>query len=322
MRASRLLSILILLQLRKRVSAADLAAEFEVSERTIYRDVDELSAAGVPIFAERGRNGGFALHDGYRTRLTGFTAPEAEALLLATVGDAARDLGMGAHAVAAQLKLLASLPNAQSESAHRTATRFHLDPIAWYGRAEHHAFLPALANAIWTDRQVCFTYQSWSKRGVRRVDPIGLVMKAGIWYLVGRVGAQHRVFRVSGITDFIAQETGFDRADFDLARFWRRWVAAFETRLLSDTAHIKITPLGLQRLREISAAAAEAIDATGGKPGTDGWIPARIPIEKSPFAIRQLLFLGAEIQVLKPAHLRAAMAQEAKAIAALHAGRT
>jgi predicted DNA-binding transcriptional regulator YafY len=160
MRASRLLSLLILLQMRGRMSADELAAEFEVSVRTIYRDVDQLSAAGVPVYAERGRNGGFALLDGYRTRLTGFTPSEAEALLLAGVGPAAADLGIGAEAAAAQLKLLASLPPDSGASAQRVAARFHLDPVNWYSRAEASDMLPALANAVWGELRIRVRYES------------------------------------------------------------------------------------------------------------------------------------------------------------------
>src|SRR5215470_2164491 len=180
MRASRLLSLLILLQMRGRMSAEALAAEFEVSVRTIYRDMDQLSAAGVPVYAERGRNGGFALLDGYRTRLTGFTPAEAEALLLAGVGPAAADLGIGAEAAAAQLKLLASLPPDSGASAQRVASRFHLDPINWYSRAESIDILPALASAVWTEKRVRIRYESWTDLVTREVDPLGLVLKAGI----------------------------------------------------------------------------------------------------------------------------------------------
>src|SRR5574338_1215164 len=159
MRASRLLSILILLQMRGRMSAEALAAEFEVSVRTIYRDIDQLSAAGVPVYAERGRSGGFQLLDGYRTRLTGFTPAEADALLLAGVGGAAADLGIGAELAQAQLKLLASLPPDSGASAQRVATRFHLDPINWYTRSEPLDLLPSLAAAVWRDQRIRIRYE-------------------------------------------------------------------------------------------------------------------------------------------------------------------
>src|SRR5512143_1952796 len=224
MRASRLLSLLILLQMRGRMSAEALAAEFEVSVRTIYRDVDQLSAAGVPVYAERGRNGGFALLDGYRTRLTGFTPAEAEALLLAGVGPAAADLGVGAEAAAAQLKLLASLPPDSGASAQRVAARFHLDPVNWYRRVEASEILPAVANAVWGERRIRVRYESWRDLVDRDLDPLGLVLKAGVWYLVAAVKGQARTYRVSNIRALEVLSAKAQRpARFDLARYWASW---------------------------------------------------------------------------------------------------
>src|SRR5579863_4682773 len=149
MLASRLLSILMLLQTRGRMSASALAEEFEVSVRTVYRDVDQLSAAGVPVYADRGRSGGFQLLDGYRTKLTGLTSAEAEALFLSGLPGPAADLGLGEAMARAQLKLLAALPEGRRDDAGRIATRFHLDPVGWYRSAEDAALLPALAGAVW-----------------------------------------------------------------------------------------------------------------------------------------------------------------------------
>jgi len=199
MRASRLLSILILLQMRGRLSAEALAAEFEVSVRTIYRDVDQLSAAGVPIYAERGRAGGFQLHDGYRTKLTGFTPQEADALLLSGIGAAAQDLGLGPDLAAAQLKLLASLPPESGASAERVSARFHLDPNAWYTRADASEALKPLAAAVWAERRVRVRYESWKDVVERTLDPLGLVLKGGAWYLVANVKSRPRTYRVSNI---------------------------------------------------------------------------------------------------------------------------
>ncbi len=201
MRASRLLSILMLLQLRGRVSAQQLAAEFEVSERTIYRDIDELSAAGIPVYAERGRHGGFALQAGYRTRVTGLTPTEARALPLAGVAGAGRALGLGAETAAAQLKLLASLSPEAGADAQRVAARFHLDLVNWYARAEEIALLPALAAAVWGDRRIRVEYDSWTARVQRELHPLGLVLKGGLWYLAALpvAGRDVRSYRVAGI---------------------------------------------------------------------------------------------------------------------------
>jgi predicted DNA-binding transcriptional regulator YafY len=319
MRASRLLSLLILLQMRGRLSAEALAEQFEVSVRTIYRDMDQLSAAGVPVYAERGRNGGFALLDGYRTRLTGFTPAEAEALLLAGVGPAAADLGVGAEAAAAQLKLLASLPPDSGASAQRVAQRFHLDPGNWYSRAETSDILPALANAVWSERRLRVRYESWRDLVDRELDPLGLVLKAGVWYLVAAVKGQPRTYRASNIRELAVLGSPAQRPPrFDLARYWTAWSRDFEARMFSERAIVKLSPLGRRILREVSPVASEAVEAKHRAARPKGWIKAQIPIENVSLASRQLLRLGAEAEVLEPPALRAAIAREAQKTAALY----
>lgn len=319
MRASRLLSMMILLQMRGRVSARELAAEFEVSVRTIYRDADHLSAAGVPIYAETGRHGGFSLHDGFRTRLTGLTPPEAEALMLAGMGDAAADLGLGPAAATAQLKLLASLPADAGATAQRVAQRFHLDPIAWYGRAETNDHLPTLAAAVWREQRLRFGYSSWTADVTRVVDPLGLVLKGGVWYLVGAVEGDVRTYRVSNIRAVEDLGVGIARPrGFNLDRYWQEWSRAFERRLLGETARVRLSPAGLRLLQDVSPAAAEAA-RTGAIPsGPDDWVEAVIPVETISSAARQLLRLGSDLEVLEPAALRAALAEEARRIVELY----
>ena len=323
MRASRLLSILILLQMRGRMSAEALAAEFEVSVRTIYRDVDQLSAAGVPVYAERGRAGGFALLDGYRTRLTGFTPAEADALLLSGAGGAAADLGVGPEAAAAQLKLLASLPPDSGASAQRVAQRFHLDPLNWYSRAETIEALPALAAAVWSDARLRIRYESWKDVVTRDADPLGLVLKGGVWYLVAAVRGKPRTYRVSNIQHFepIKGRRAKRPPRFDLARYWKSWTKAFEARLLAGRATIKLSPTGRRMLREVSAAAWEAAEAAHESCAPQGWVKAEIPIETVAQATRQLLRLGAEAEVLAPTALREAIAAEAARITKLYRAR-
>ena len=322
MRASRLLSILILLQMRGRLSADTLAREFEVSVRTIYRDIEQLSAAGVPVYAERGRAGGFALLDGYRTKLTGFTPVEAEALLLAGIGGAAADLGVGAEAAAAQLKLLASLPPDSGASAQRVASRIHLDPTRWYSRPENIDILPALASAVWNGTRIRVQYESWKQIVKRELDPLGLVLKGGVWYLVAAVKGQPRTYRASNIRGLDVLEAQIQRpARFNLARYWTAWAKDFETRLLRERAVVKLSSLGLMMLRDLSPAAAEAVDSAHRRRAPSGWIKADIPIENIEYATLQLLRLGAEVEVIAPQALRAAIAKEAKRIVRLYTAR-
>lgn len=325
MRASRLLSILIMLQMRGRLSAEALAREFEVSIRTIYRDIDQLSAAGIPVYAERGRTGGFQLHDGYHTKLTGLTHSEAEVLLLAGAGGAAADLGLGAEAAAAQLKLLASLPADRGASAQRVAARFHLDPAPWYARIDPPGVLPALASAVWQDLHIRIGYQSWKASVTRDVDPLGLVLKAGVWYLVAAArkpstgGAKPRTYRVSNITSLDVLQTGFRRPGrFDLSRHWEASAREFEARLLSGRAMIRLSPEGRRLLRDNYPAAEQAVSVAHAKAEPAGWVKAEIPVEDVAQAARQLLRLGAEVEVLGPPGLRKAVADEARRVTELY----
>ena len=319
MRASRLLSILILLQMRGRLSAEALAEEFEVSVRTIYRDVDQLSAAGVPIYAERGRSGGFQLHDGYRTKLTGFTAQEADALLLSGVGAVAQDLGLGPDLAAAQLKLLASLPPESGASAERVSARFHLDPKNWYTRADASDVLKPLAAAVWSEQRVRVRYESWKDVVERVLDPLGLVLKGGVWYLVAAVKGAPRTYRVSNIQDLQTLDATFARPRrFNLSRYWSEWSKDFEARLLKGHATIEVSPAGRRYLRDTNAAAHEALSVENKPCKPEGWVRARVPIESVDLAKRQFMHLGAELKVVEPPELRAAIADEAKKVAALY----
>src|SRR5580692_9692195 len=203
MRASRLLSILLLLQTRGRMTAEALAAEFEVSVRTIYRDIDELSAADVPVYGDRGPNGGFELLDGYRTKLTGLSPAEAATLFLAGLPGPAAELGLADMLMTAQLKLTAALPEGARAAAGRISTRFHLDPVGWFRSADAARFLPMIAEAVWNEASITIRY--WRRVGPvsRTVDPLGLVLKGGAWYLVARVGEQTRTYRVANIIDLV-----------------------------------------------------------------------------------------------------------------------
>lgn len=319
MRASRLLSILMLLQIRGRTPAATLAREFEVSVRTIYRDIDALSAAGVPIYAESGRSGGVALHEGYRTRLSGLTAPEAAALPLAGLAAAAADLGVSAEAASAQLKILASLPADAGATAQRISDRFHIDPTPWYHRAEEIACLPALADAVWRERRIEIAYESWKGAVERRLDPLGLVQKGGLWYLVAAADGAPRSYRIANIRRLDILDCGARRPKrFDLARYWRGWSRDFEARLLRERARVLITEEGERILRAVMPAAAEIAAKTRTSSRREGWSAAQIPFESADYSARQLLRLGSEIEVLAPSALRAALRREALAVARLY----
>jgi predicted DNA-binding transcriptional regulator YafY len=208
MRASRLLSILLMLQTRGRLTAEQLAATFEVSVRTVYRDIEQLGAAGVPVYADRGPGGGFQLLDGFRTKLTGLTEHEAETLFLSGLPGPATQLGLADQVLSAQLKLTAALPERSRLGAQKIAQRFHLDPVDWFKSPDQARLLPALADAVWTETTIEITYRRPARMVTRRLSPLGLVLKAGTWYVVAERTGLLRTYRVSNIQALAAPKSG------------------------------------------------------------------------------------------------------------------
>lgn len=307
MRASRLLSIQMLLETRGRMSATALAQVLEVSVRTLHRDIEELSAAGVPIYAERGRNGGFQLLPGWRTSLTGLTPAEVQAAFLNGAQNAAADLGWGDAVRSAQLKLLSALPQEARGKAQGVSTRFHLDPVDWYREAQPTACLPIVAQAVWEERQLQMQYASWERTSAQVVDPLGLVLKAGVWYLVAGRQRKVRTFRLGSILQAeLLPSRSVRPRDFDLRSYWAESVRRFEQGLYTGHAWVAATARGLIDLRRQSAAVARAARAVASPTG-DRRVRLRIPTESADQAAGQLLRLAPEVEVLGPKSLREAI---------------
>jgi predicted DNA-binding transcriptional regulator YafY len=321
-RAGRLVSLLLLLQTRGRLTAQQLAEELEVSVRTVYRDVESLSAAGVPVYADRGPAGGYRLLEGYRTRLTGMTAPEVEALFLAGMPGPAAELGLGPMLAAAELKLRAALPDELADRGGRMRHRFHLDAPGWFRHPEPTPHLTGLARAVWEDRMVEVRYRRWkAPREVTRVlAPLGVVLKAGRWYLVGRCGDEVRAYRVGAVLDLVVRDDRFDRpADFDLAAYWRDWTDRYERDVYRAEARIRLTVGALEFLPYVfPPAMSRAARAAAGEPDAHGWVETTVPIESVKHAHVELLKLGAEVVVLAPAELRDRFTATAHALARLY----
>jgi predicted DNA-binding transcriptional regulator YafY len=308
MRATRLVSLLLLLQSRSRMTAQELAEALEVSVRTIYRDVDSLGAAGVPVYGEPGHDGGYRLIDGYRTRLTGLTAAEAESLFLTGLPTAAAQLGLAAAVTTAQLKLKAALPAELRDRANRVADRFHLDTPSWYHDAEHTPHLAAIADATWNQHPLRIRYRRWAEpqEVTRTVRPHGLVLKAGNWYLVAHHQGQFRTYRISRVLDVDVLPQPFDRVEgFDLAGHWNRYLDHFDQRRHQDTATLRLSRAGLDRLPDLlEPVTARAARQTATGPDPDGWTEVEIPIESAKAAVPELLKLGADAEVIAPEELR------------------
>jgi predicted DNA-binding transcriptional regulator YafY len=322
--ASRLLSILMLLQARGRASARELAEEFEVAVRTIHRDIDELSAAGVPVYAERGRNGGFRLADGYRTKLTGLNESEAETLFLAGLPGPAAELGFADALATARLKLLAALPAGLKPGAERIASRFHLDPGSWFQNAAPLPALPVIAQCVFRERMLACRYRRAGTTDARprKLGPLGLVLKAGVWYLVAQSGKAIRTYRASNIHGASMTDEPFARPrQFDLAAHWRDAVRDYEASVYHATADVRLSPTGVYLLELLGPYVTKAAAETAGRPDRKGWIRCRLPLESLDFGVRELMRLGEEVVVLGPAELRSRMAEVARRIARLHEAR-
>jgi predicted DNA-binding transcriptional regulator YafY len=326
MLASRLLSILMLLQTRGRMSASQLAEELEVTVRTIHRDIDQLSAAGVPVYADRGRNGGFQLQDGYRTMLTGLNQSEAETLFLAGLPGPAAQMGLADVLSTARLKLLAALPSNIQPSAERIAARFHLDTGAWFHSVDQLPSLPVIAHAVWSERMLKMRYHPSGEvdTRVRKVAPLGLVLKSGIWYLLAQNSRSVcTTYRAANIYDAeICDETFARPKDFNLVAHWESSVRKYEANVYHDYADVRLSPVGLKRLSLLGPYVTSAASKSASKPDRKGWVRCRLPIESLDFGVRELLRLGDQVVVLGPPSLRSELAKTAERIAKLHETRS
>ncbi len=369
------MSLVLLLQARGGMTAAELSRELEVSERTVHRDVLALSEAGVPVYADRGRGGGYRLLDGYRTRLTGLDRAEAEALFLSGVPEALREMGLGEVAATARLKASAALSPGLRDAPATAAQRFHLDAPGWFASERPPpAALAPLARAVWGDHPVTALYRratrtrpgeqtnqpgqpgqpgqprqpgetrrtegtGQAERGGRterdgragesgrseqagaarrRLEPYGLVLKAGVWYLATRF-AIYRVDRFDEVE--IHSGLRFERDEtFDLAAFWGERAARFAGSLLTAHVTVRLSPAGRRALPAVAdpAALGSAL-ASAGEPDGQGWVTFRLPVESPEVAYSQILRFGPEAEVVDPPGLRARLAEAASRLRDLYA---
>ncbi|MFG1666511.1 helix-turn-helix transcriptional regulator [Streptomyces sp. Y7] len=323
MRAARLIKMVLLLQSRPSMTAAELARELEVSERTVTRDAQALSEAGVPVYADRGRAGGYRLIGGYRTRLTGLERSEAEALFLSGVPGALREMGLQDAASAARLKVSAALMPSLRDASRTASQRFHLDAPNWFKEPKTPELLPAVADAVWDDRRIVARYRRREEgEAERELEPYGLVLKAGVWYLCARV-AGHGAYRVYRIDRFTAVEAADDRferdEEFDLPGFWDERAEQFARSILRAEVVVRVSPGGVRRLPYTvdPQSARQALEAAGAPDG-DGWVTLTLPVESEEVAHTQLASLGPEIEVLEPRTLRERFAADATRLAALY----
>ena len=321
MRADRLLSLLMLLQVRGRMTAEELAKKLEVSERTVYRDMSALGIAGVPVYAERGPGGGCGLLDGYRTNLTGLTETEVHTLFMAGAPALLSDLGLGRSLEGAVLKLLAALPASFRENVERARQRIHIDAFGWSHYEEPVPFLAVVQDAVLRDHCLQITYRKGSGEIVERlVDPLGLVAKSTIWYLVGGVNGQTRIFRVSRIQDAtITDEVCVRPEDFNLADYWRTWSADFSASLARYAVVVRVRAETIPHLAEEVGAWITPLVEQASAPDDEGAIQLTLTFESLEHARQRILSWASLIEVLEPRELRESVIDFATRIAALYA---
>jgi predicted DNA-binding transcriptional regulator YafY len=322
-KSSRLLEMLLLLQARGQVTAAELAERLEVSPRTVYRDAEALSSAGVPIYTERGRAGGIRLLPGYRTDVTGLTQDEARALFVLTTGGAQEDLGLGTAARSAILKVMRAVPEPFRPAATATSQRILVDPAGWMRPPDPVGALGVLQAAVFTDRRLRLRYRSSGHReleasgqeaersaSVRMVDPYGLVCKAGIWYLVADSGGEPRLFRVSRVASAVVDEEPVRRrAGMELAEVWSSLRREVEDRPAPLEVVVRVRREWLDLFGRMSAA-----HLNGPLPQATGeWTQVRLRYP-GVMAARPLLSFGANVEVVSPASVRADLAAVAAEI--------
>jgi len=309
MRNGRLLSILLLMQAHRRITARELARRLEVSERTILRDMEALSASGVPVIAERGSGGGWSLLDGYQMKVTALTAAEIQSLFLARPARLMADLGLREESEAALLKVQASLPAPVRHQADFARQRILIDTRGWRDPGESAGMLPILLDALWRERQVRFLYaREGCEAGERAGDPLGLVAKGNVWYLVANIEGEPRTYRVSRMRDVTVMEQPSARpADFDLTSYWERSATEFREKLPRFYASFLVNPPVMRWIRYRGWRLEE--EAPEGER-----VRVRLRFDVEEEALQFALSFGADLEVTEPPELHAKVVAAAEAI--------
>ncbi len=315
MRADRLLSLLMMLQIKGSITAHELSQRLEVSERTIYRDIEALSTAGIPVYTERGPGGGCVLAEGYRSGLTGLTESEVSTLFMTALHRPVVDLGAEKSLEAALHKLMAALPTSHRHNIERTRERLYMDAVGWF-RSEATPFLQTLRDAVWYDRKIQLTYRKHNGEVTERVvDPLGLVSKAGVWYMVALSHGELRVFRVSRVRDVLITEEPAERPEgFNLEQYWEKWSSEFVSTWPNYTATVRVSPMFVPILPRIMGESIHKLIETAAPPDAEGWIIVPLHFETFDAAWSYILGFGTMVEVLEPDELRQAVIQEATGI--------
>ncbi|MEM6530414.1 MAG: WYL domain-containing protein, partial [Chloroflexota bacterium] len=307
MRADRLLSMMLLLQSRGRMTAQALATELEVSERTVYRDIDALSVAGIPVYTQPGANGGVFLDEHYRVSLTGLNREQVMAVFASAEAGPLADIGMGRAAEDSLMKLFAALPSPHQRDVERMRQRFHIDPVGWFFAGDVRVYLRDLQIAVWEDLRVRVQYQSVG-HGVYPVtlDAVALVSKSDQWYMVGRKrNGDYRTYRLTRFHALELTDEHFERDDtFDLAAYWQRSREQFKSQMEQQfrpyPAQLSVHPEIFWYFGSFMEGRWRQI----GDPDVNRWIPVEVQFGSIGEARAHIMGLGATVTVIAPDELR------------------
>jgi predicted DNA-binding transcriptional regulator YafY len=323
-RADRLLAVLLLLQRHRKLPAAELAERLEVSTRTIYRDVEALSAAGVPVYAERGRNGGVSLVPGYRSDLTGLSAREAQALFLFSGQTPAEQLGRQEDLRQAIRKLLAAVPASQRDEVERISGRVIVDPDSWRRGRDRVPHLSGLQDAVLHDRRLRMRYPSRTAGRVREyhIDPYGLVAKAGVWYLLAGTAEGVRTFRVSRVQELAPGDGTFTRpVGLDVEALWARSRQGFDERRPAPCpVVVRVDKAAVPIVSRVAEAFLTGAIGPAPRGDADRRAVARMVFSGPEHAVVSLLPFAAQVEVVAPAEVRHLLARRAADTAVLYEG--
>jgi predicted DNA-binding transcriptional regulator YafY len=318
MRGDRLVSILLLLQTHGQITAKELSERLEVSERTIYRDMDALSGTGIPVVAERGKNGGWSLLEDYQTDLTGLKESEIRALFVSPSAHLLDDLGFTRTSEEARNKLIASLPSTYRENAKDVWNRIHIDTSSWRKQKEKIASFEVIKEAIWKENKLTITYQrADGQTDDRTVEPLGLVAKGDLWYLIAsKENGEIRNYRASRIQSAVPLDETFERPnDFNLAQYWNSSTQAFIKKLPSYEVKVEVNPSTLSRLT-FTGRFARVLEI-GDKTNKD-WIPVTLSFDTEEEAKGYLLGFADQVKVIEPKLLRQKLLEMAEAAVAFY----